>query len=97
MEILTHALSAIWQVLVVGLLLGAGLPALFALGMLSLSSGRMAGSDGHLRSDAPPVTALGKIGAIVCFGLVVAVATFGLAVIVFGDDAITAAARLLGG
>jgi hypothetical protein len=97
MEILTHAFSAIWQVFVVGLLLGAGLPALFALGMLSLSSGRMAGADGHLRPDAPPASALGKIGAIVCFGLVVAAAAFGLVVIVFGDDALAAAARLLFG
>ena len=56
MEILSHAFAAIWQVLVVGLVLGAGLPALFALGMLSLSRGRMAGADGHLRSDAPPVS-----------------------------------------
>ena len=95
MEILTHAFAAIWQVLVVGLVLGAGLPALFALGMLSLSRGRMAGTDGHLRSDAPPVSSLGKIGAVVCFGLVVLTALFGIAVIVFGDDAIGAAMRVL--
>ncbi len=94
MEILSHAFAAIWQVLVVGLVLGAGLPALFALGMLSLSRGRMAGADGHLRTDAPPVSSLGKIGAIVCFGLVVLVALFGIAVIVFNDRALDAAASL---
>ena len=96
MEIFTNAFGAIWQVLVVGLLLGAGLPALFSLGMLSLSRGRMAGSDGHLRTDAPPVSSLGKIGAIVCFGLVVLVALFGIAVIVFNDRALDAAASLFG-
>ncbi len=85
MEILAHSFSALWQVLVVGLLLGAGLPALFALGMLSLSSGRMAGKDGHLRSDAPPVSSLGKVGAFFCFGLVVVTALFGIVVIVHAD------------
>lgn len=85
MEILSHSFSALWQVLVVGLLLGAGLPALFALGMLSLSRGRMAGADGHLRSDAPPVSLAGKIGAIVCFGLVILTALFGIIVLVHAD------------
>ena len=85
MEILAHSFSALWQVLVTGLLLGAGLPALFALGMLSLSRGRMAGADGHLRSDAPPVNRLGLIGAVICFGLVVVSALFGIVVLVHAD------------
>jgi hypothetical protein len=41
-------LSAIWKILVFGLLAGAGLPALFAIGMLALSKGpkaRTAGGD----------------------------------------------------
>ena len=95
MDILTSALSAIWQVVVVGLVLGAGLPAVFALGMRSLSVGRMAGVDGHLRTGAPPVSLAGKIGAVLCFGFVVAAALFGIAVIVFGDDAIGVALRML--
>ncbi len=85
MEILAHSFSALWQVLVVGLLLGAGLPALFSLGMLSLSRGRMAGADGHLRTDAPPVNLAGKIGAVICFGLVIVMALFGIVVIVHAD------------
>ena len=39
MDILVKALGALWQVLAVGLLLGAGLPALFALGIRSLELG----------------------------------------------------------
>ena len=39
-EILLKALDALWQVVVVGLVLGAGLPALFALGVRAMSSGR---------------------------------------------------------
>ncbi len=41
-------LSALWKIVVFGLLAGAGLPALFAAGMLSLSRGpktRTAGAD----------------------------------------------------
>jgi hypothetical protein len=86
MELLTHAFAALWQVVVVGLLLGAGLPAVFALGMRSLSAGRMAGTDGHLRSDAPPVSAAGRIGAYLCFGIVILSALFGIVVIVFGKQ-----------
>ena len=41
MEILTKAFSALWQVLAVGLLLGAGIPALFSIGMRSLERGRV--------------------------------------------------------
>ena len=37
------------------------------------------------------MSALGRIGAVLCFGLVIAVALFGLVVIVFGDRAIDAA------
>ena len=40
MEILTKALDALWQVLLVGLLLGVGLPAVFALGVRSLNTSR---------------------------------------------------------
>ena len=40
MDILVKALGALWQVVAVGLLLGAGLPALFALGIRSLNTGR---------------------------------------------------------
>ena len=81
MHILTDSLSALWQVTAVGLILGAGLPALFALGLRSLSLGRAA-ADG---SDHE-VSALGRLGAVVCFGVVIAVALFGIAVIVFGKQ-----------
>lgn len=40
MEILAKALGALWQVLLVGLLLGAGLPVLFAIGVRSLNRSR---------------------------------------------------------
>ena len=40
MDVLVKALGALWQVVAVGLLLGAGLPSLFAVGVRSLNSRR---------------------------------------------------------
>lgn len=95
MEILSHSLAALWQVLVVGLVLGAGLPALFALGMLSLSRGRVAGPDGRVATNAP-VSSLGKVGAFVCFGLVIITALFGIVVIVHADWAFSLLGAIAG-
>jgi hypothetical protein len=61
--LLTNTLSSLWQVVLVGLIFGAGLPALFALGMRSLASG---GTDENARP-----TPAGMAGAIVCFAVVV--------------------------
>jgi hypothetical protein len=48
-------LSALWKIIVFGLIAGAGLPALFALGLKSLSLGpktaRAAGANGAADSD----------------------------------------------
>ena len=79
MEILSHSFEALWQVTAVGLILGAGLPALFALGLRSLSAGREAGAH-----ETSPPSAIGRVGAVVCFGIVIASALFGIVVIVFG-------------
>ena len=79
MDFLHHALAALWQVTLAGILLGAGLPALFALGLRSLGT---AGPDG----TAPPPTAAGRALAALCFGLVVVAALVGIVVIVFGKQ-----------
>ena len=83
MEIVTTTLEALWQVVLVGILLGAGLPALFAVGLRSLNSGRTVTADG---------TVTGRPGAgartlgYALIGLVIAVALFGIVVIVFGKQ-----------
>ena len=84
MDILISALQAVWQVALVGLLLGAGLPALFAVGMRSLASGRAVSADGTTFDGPPTVT--GRIGAAVCFGICIAAVAFGIVVIIFGDQ-----------
>ncbi|MGC0365412.1 hypothetical protein ABH922_003396 [Rhodococcus sp. 27YEA15] len=62
MHLITDTLESLWQVVAVGLLFGAGLPAIFALGIKSLSL-RTAGGP-----DAP--TPLGRTVAYLCFAVV---------------------------
>ena len=88
----TLFLEAAGQVALVALLLGAGLPALFALGVRSFT---LAGSAGARGADgepaAPsriPVPLLRTIGTL-CYVLVVAAVAIGLSVIIatgFGQE-----------
>ncbi|MET0197488.1 hypothetical protein CH289_14710 [Rhodococcus sp. RS1C4] len=73
METLTHTLDSLWQVVLVGLLLGAGLPAIFALGLRALSTGDIA-EDGTVRARPAAATAAG----ILCFAVVVVAIVAGI-------------------
>ena len=87
--ILANALQALWQVALVALVLGAGLPALFALGVRSLYSGRtvaVGAGGGQLDAGAGKPTAAGMTGAVICFAISIAAALFGIVVIVFGKQ-----------
>jgi hypothetical protein len=88
--IFASALQALWQVALVALVLGAGLPALFALGVRSLYSGRTvavgAGGGGQLDIGAGRPTAAGLTGAVICFAISIAAALFGIVVIVYGKQ-----------
>lgn len=85
-----HYFEAIFKVLVVGLLLGAGLPALFATGMLAYSFGAGGEEADHLIHKPNP--ALKFVGillfAFVAFVIVTAVAWITRATIIhhFGVD-----------
>ncbi len=75
-------LNSIWQILVVGLLFGAGLPALFAFGMRFLGT-----VPEGAPVDAPIVsTTGGRAAAYLCFAACLLVAVFGIVVIVFGNQ-----------
>ena len=70
-------LSALWKILVFGLLAGAGLPALFAAGLYSLSLGprraQVAGADGGADSDVlVGGSVLGMVLAAIAFLIVLA-------------------------
>jgi hypothetical protein len=85
-EILTKALDALWQVLLVGVLLGVGLPALFALGVRSLNTSRQLVSVGSAGEEVTKPSPAGLAGGVVCFGLCILAVLFGIVVIVYGKQ-----------
>ncbi|WP_327064896.1 hypothetical protein OG500_03640 [Kitasatospora sp. NBC_01250] len=72
-------LNALWKIVVVGLLTGAGLPALFAIGLRLLSPPAPSGGAAAGRSAAGPV---GYALAGLCFAVVLAAIGWGISVIV---------------
>ncbi len=85
-------LSALWKIVVIGLVAGAGLPALFAIGLRSLGlsgSGAAAGAGGAARSDDEDRviggSVPGMIGAAICFAVVLAAIGYGVYFIVHGS------------
>ena len=82
MQQLWAALDGAWRVLLVGLVLGAGLPAIFALGVRSLAWGTGGEAaihdDGVERKPHP----LGRVLAVVLFAIVVLAVLAGLGYIV---------------
>jgi hypothetical protein len=86
MDILTKALEGLSQVLLLGFLLGVGLPVLFALGVRSLNSSRQLVSVGTAGEEITKPSAAGRVGAAICFGLCVLAVAFGIVVIVYGKQ-----------
>jgi hypothetical protein len=84
MDTLTLALDSAWKVLLFGLLLGAGLPAVFALGIRSLAHGtHRSGSAG------PGPHPAGRIGAGLAFAIVLLGVALGITFVVatgFGKE-----------
>ena len=71
-------LSAIWKIVVYGLIAGAGLPALFAAGLFALSRGpktQTAGADSDVVVGGNP---LGIVIAAVCFLVILAAIGWGI-------------------
>lgn len=89
MQNLTLALDGAWRVLLAGLLLGAGLPVLFAFGIRALSFGgtpaAVADGDGTASPTAPSVPATHPIGKVLggaCFAVVIAGVALGITFVV---------------
>ncbi|HZP51733.1 hypothetical protein [Actinocrinis sp.] len=77
-------LTALWKIVVVGLLAGAGLPALFAVGLRALSPARGA-EPGTARAQAADgggrAASAGSLGlalAVLCFAVVLAAIGWGI-------------------
>jgi hypothetical protein len=75
-------LSALWKIVVFGLIAGAGLPALFAAGLFSLSRGprvQTAGADTDADADTLiGGSVLGMVIAAICFLIVLAAIGWGV-------------------
>ncbi|HEV2638097.1 MAG TPA: hypothetical protein VGX23_23310 [Actinocrinis sp.] len=77
-------LTALWKIVVIGLLAGAGLPALFALGLRALNprgQGATVTAGGPAaEADGPVVTSgpLGVLLAAVCFLVILAAIGWGI-------------------
>ena len=78
MNNIAFALSGAWQVLLAGLILGAGLPAVFALGVRSLAYGT--GGSAEVDNAAPHP--IGKLLAGVFFLIVILAVVLGITIIV---------------
>ncbi|MFH9354057.1 hypothetical protein [Kitasatospora sp. NPDC017646] len=72
-------LNALWKIIVVGVLVGAGLPALFAIGVRALNPPVRTDGAAATRPVAGP---LGYLVAVVCFTVVLAAIGWGVSVIV---------------
>lgn len=72
-------LQAIWKIVVFGLVLGAGLPSLFAVGLFSLSRGpRQAAAEGGDSDVVVGGNPLGVVLAGICFLIILAAIAWGL-------------------
>ena len=75
-------LSALWRIVGIGLLAGAGLPAIFALGVRALGSGQNSATEGI---ESEHVVGAGRSGlaiAALCFAVVLAACGYGIYLIV---------------
>jgi hypothetical protein len=76
-------LSALWKIVVFGLIAGAGLPALFAGGLYALSLGprtRLAGADGTTTENDTVIggSVIGMVLAAIAFLIVLAAIGWGV-------------------
>ena len=75
---LTFAVEAAWKVLLVGLVLGAGLPMVFAMGVRSLAWGAGGAAEVAVAAKPHPI---GRAVAVACFAVVLAGIALGLTII----------------
>jgi hypothetical protein len=75
-------LSALWRIIVVGLLAGAGLPAIFAIGIRALATGSDAAAVGTDEDRVVGGSRAGMTIAGLCFAVVLAAIGYGIYLIV---------------
>jgi hypothetical protein len=75
-------LSALWRIIVIGLLAGAGLPAIFAVGIRALAAGSDAAAVGTDEDRVVGGSRAGMTIAGLCFAVVLAAIGYGIYLIV---------------
>jgi hypothetical protein len=74
---------AIWKILVFGVILGAGLPTIFALGVRSMALGQGGEAEVHAAGTAPASpNSIGNVLAFICFAIVLVAVVLGITYIV---------------
>lgn len=86
-----NTVDSLWQVVLVGLLLGAGLPAIFAIGLKSLDAGQRGSGGGSTAVAAR--SPLAVAGAVVCFAVVLIAIVTGILFIMQASSATHSASR----
>lgn len=82
MDQLLAALDAGWRVLLVGLLLGSGLPAMFAFGVRALAWGTGGEAEVHATGVVLKPHVMGRVVAATMFTLVIVAVLLGIGYIV---------------
>jgi hypothetical protein len=82
MHNLGFALQGAWKVLVIGLVLGAGLPTIFAFGVRSMAYGQGGDAEVHAAGTRPAAHPIGRLIGIACFAVVLAAVALGITYIV---------------
>jgi hypothetical protein len=82
MHNVTLALEGAWKVLFAGLILGAGLPAVFAVGVRSMAFGQGGDAEVHGAGAGPAAHPIGRVLAVLCFALVIAAVALGITYVV---------------
>jgi hypothetical protein len=78
--------NALWKIIVLGLVFGAGAPALFAVGLRSLSIPRVGGRVSSVDDDQVYAgNPVGLVGAMLCFAIILAAIGYGIYFIVKGS------------
>lgn len=76
------ALDAAWRILAIGIVLGAGLPALFAFGIRAMAWGTGGEAELHDEGVLPPAHPVGRVIGWAIFTLVVLVVLIAISYIV---------------
>ncbi|MFD6061830.1 hypothetical protein [Rhodococcus wratislaviensis] len=74
MDVFLDTVDSLWRVVLIGLLFGAGLPAVFALGIRFLSPGATTTADGNGATRTPAAS----IAGVACFAVIVAAIVAGI-------------------